>query len=70
MGRSLYDLLIEENGQIMDFEDKRTADLSTSMGLSVGKDVRCISRTGTVVIATSHQTIAVCKSLARKIYVR
>ncbi|MDR0552965.1 MAG: ferrous iron transport protein A [Holosporales bacterium] len=67
--RSLYDLSVGESDRICDFEDEVTADLLTSVGLGVGKIVRCVFKSGTMVITTSYQTIAICQNIARKIYV-
>jgi Fe2+ transport system protein FeoA len=67
--RSIYDLSVGENSKIIEFEDSHTAKLLTGMGLHIGKDIKCVYESGTIVIASNNMTTAIGKEMAKKIYV-
>ncbi|MDR0580908.1 MAG: ferrous iron transport protein A [Holosporaceae bacterium] len=67
--RSIFDLSVGESAKISGFADGKVADISGSMGLCVGQDIRLISKCGTVVIGLNFRTLAIGKSLAGRIYV-
>jgi Fe2+ transport system protein FeoA len=67
--KSIFDLSPGEFAKISGFEDEKIANISGSMGLCVGQNIRLISKYGTVIIGLNFRTLAIGKSLAGRIYV-
>jgi hypothetical protein len=67
--RSVYDLLIGETNQILEFGDLKTARLLAGMGLGVGKPIKCVHRSGISVITSNGRTIAIDPDVAKRVYV-
>jgi Fe2+ transport system protein FeoA len=67
--RNVFDLAVGESAQILGFENRKIADISESMGLCIGQNIRMISKSGTVVIGINFRTVAIGKALAGAIYV-
>ncbi|MDR1375480.1 MAG: ferrous iron transport protein A [Holosporaceae bacterium] len=60
---------VGESARISGFENGEIADISGSMGLCVGENIRLISKSGTIVIGVNFRTLAIGRSLAGRIYV-
>jgi hypothetical protein len=67
--KSIYNLSCGEMGKIVGFMDLQTESLSIGMGLCIGKDIKCVFESGTIVITANNRSIAIGKEIAKKIYV-
>jgi hypothetical protein len=69
MEKTLYELSIGKSGILVDFCDKNTKTLFEKFGLFIGRSVKCVSKSGTMIIDSGSRTLAVGKELALKVYI-
>lgn len=69
MLKKLYTLAIGETSKIIGFKDNDARNVSMRVGIYDGKTIKCISKHGPIVIILDHQTVAIGKQLALKIYI-
>lgn len=69
MSKKLYSLTIGESAKIIGFKDNESRNISMRVGIYDGKTIKCISKYGPIVIILDHQTVAIGKQLALKIYI-
>jgi hypothetical protein len=60
---------VGESAKILAFSDKETESSSSRMGIFAGRSVACIYKNGLIVITFGHQTTAMDRNIAVKIYV-
>lgn len=56
--------------EIVDFDNLSTRVQLMRFGLSAGQVIRCLAKTGPVIIGKNRQRLAIGRNLARKILVR